>query len=118
MPRSYGRNERVAAAILREMAEILQRELKDPRVRGATVTEVRVSDDLRNATAYISFMSDDDEEARQAMEGLKSAKGFIRSTIAGRLSLRYMPDLVLKRDTLIRDSMKLDALIARGLHKD
>ena len=75
-------------------------------------------DDLRNATAYISFMSDSDDEARQAMEGLRSAKGFIRSTIAGRLNLRYMPDLVLKRDTLIRDSMKLDALIAKGLHKD
>jgi ribosome-binding factor A len=118
MPKSYGRNERVAAAILREMAEILQRELKDPRVNGATVTEVRVSDDLRNATAYISFLTDDEGEVKQAMEALKKAKGFIRSTIAGRLNLRYMPDLVLKRDTLIKDSMKLDALIRKGLHRD
>ena len=52
------------------------------------------------------------------MEGLKKAKGFIRSTLAGRLNLRYMPDLVLKHDTLITDSMKLDALIRKGLHKD
>ena len=118
MPRSYGRNERVAAAILRELAEILQRELKDPRVRDATVIEVRVSEDLRNATVYISFLTDNQDEIKQAMEGLKKAKGFIRSTLAGRLNLRYMPDLVLKHDTLITDSMKLDALLRKGLHKD
>ena len=58
MPRSYGRNERVAAAVLREIADVLQHELKDPRVKNATVTEVDVSPDLRNARVYISFLSD------------------------------------------------------------
>ena len=115
MPKSYGRNERVAAAIRREMPEILSREIKDPRVRRATVTEVRVSEDLRNATVYISFLTESKEEIDEAMAGLKSAKGFIRSTLASRLSLRYMPDLVLKYDKLLTDSMHLDALIAKGL---
>ena len=53
MAKSYGRNERVAAAIRREIADILQHELKDPRVKNATVTEVDVSPDLRNARIYI-----------------------------------------------------------------
>lgn len=118
MPRSYGRNERVAAAIRRELGQILQQEIKDPRVGKATVTEVSVSPDLRNARIYISFLTDVPEEIDAAMEGLKSAKGFIRSTLASRLSLRYMPDLDLRYDKLLTDSMKLDALIAKGLHRD
>ncbi|MGN0915297.1 MAG: 30S ribosome-binding factor RbfA [Succinivibrio sp.] len=118
MPRSYGRNERVAAAILRELADIIQHELKDPRVKNATITEVDVSPDLRNARVYISFLSDKKEDIDAAMKGLKSAKGFLRSTLASRLNLRYMPDLDLRYDTLVSESMKIDALIRKGLSRD
>ena len=62
MPRSYGRNERVAAAVRRELADVLQNELHDPRVKNATITEVDVSPDLRNARVYISFLTDKKEE--------------------------------------------------------
>ena len=118
MPRSYGRNERLASAIRREISLILQHEIKDPRVSKATVTEVNVSPDLRNARIYISFLTDSEDEIKAAMQGLKSAKGYLRSTLAQRLNLRYMPDLDLRYDKLLTDSMHLDALIARGLHRD
>lgn len=118
MPRSYGRNERVAAAVLREIADVLQHELKDPRVKNATVTEVDVSPDLRNARVYISFLSDKQDEIYEAMKGLNNSKGFIRSTLATRLNLRYMPNLEFKYDSLIKESMKLDELIRKGLNKD
>ena len=97
MPRSYGRNERVAAAVRRELADVLQNELHDPRVKNATITEVDVSPDLRNARVYISFLTDKKEEIDAAM--------------------RYMPDLDLRYDSLLTESMKLDALIAKGLNK-
>ena len=116
--KSYGRNERVAAAVRRELAEVLQNELKDPRVKNATITEVDVSPDLRNARVYISFLTDDEEEIKSAMTGLKSAKGFLRSQLAARLNLRYMPQLDLRYDSLVTESMKIDALIRKGLHKD
>ena len=118
MPRSYGRNERVASAVRRELSDILQNELKDPRVRNATVTEVNVSPDLRNARVYISFLTDSKEEVDEAMKTLKKAKGFLRSTLAGRLNLRYMPDLDLRYDELLTKSMELEALIAKGLSKN
>lgn len=51
------------------------------------------------------------------MKGLKSAKGFLRSQLASRLNLRYMPDLDLRYDSLLTESMKIDALIAKGLNK-
>ena len=118
MPRSYGRNERVAAAVRRELADVLQHELKDPRVKNATITEVDVSPDLRNARVYISFLTDKQDEIKAAMQGLKNAKGFLRSQLESRLNLRYMPDLDLRYDSLLTESMKLDALIAKGLNKD
>ena len=52
------------------------------------------------------------------MQGLKNAKGFLRSTLASRLKLRYMPDLYFEYDTLLTEGLKLDALIAKGLPKD
>ena len=52
------------------------------------------------------------------MKGLKSAKGFLRSAVAKRLNLRYMPDLDLRYDSLLTESMRLDALIKKGLNKD
>ncbi len=118
MPRSYGRNERVAAAVRRELADVLQNELKDPRVKKATITEVDVSPDLRNARVYISFLTDDEEEIKNAMKGLKSASGFLRSQLASRLNLRYMPALDLRYDSLLTESMKLDELIRKGLNKE
>ena len=118
MPRSYGRNERVATAVLRELADVLHNELKDPRVKNATITEVDVSPDLKNARVYISFLTDNKEEIEAAMKGLKSAKGFLRSAVAKRLNLRYMPDLDLRYDSLLTESMRLDALSKKGLNKD
>lgn len=115
MPKSYGRNERIAAAILREAAQVLAKDIKDPRVSLSTVTEVQVSPDLRNATIFVSFLNDDDAQVKEAMKALEKAKGFVRSTLAARLKLRYMPNIHFRFDSLIKDSMRLDALIAKGL---
>src|SRR5574344_146625 len=118
MPRSYGRNERVAASIRRELADVLHNELHDPRVKNATVTEVDVSPDLRTARVFISFMTDNQEEIDAAIKGLKKASGFLLSALASRLNLRYMPALDLRYDSLLTESMKIDALIRKGLNKD
>lgn len=118
MPKSYGRNERIAAAILREVAQVLAKDIKDPRVSLSTVTEVQVSPDLRNATIFVSFLVDDEAKVKEAMQALDKAKGFVRSTLAARLKMRYMPNIHFRFDNLIKDSMRLDALIAKGLHSN
>ena len=115
MPKSFGRNERVASAILREAADVLQHSVKDPRVKSATVTEVSVNSDLRDARIFVSFLTNDEKAVKEAMEGLNKAKGFIRSELASRLKLRYMPEIHFIFDSLLSESMKLDALIAKGL---
>lgn len=115
MPKSYGRNERIAASLRREAARILSSEIKDPRVKLATVTEVNVAPDLRNATIFVSFLDDDETTVKEAMQVLKKAAGFVRSTMAARLKMRYMPNIEFEFDSLVKDGMKLDALIAKGL---
>ncbi len=115
MPKSYGRNERIAAELRREAAHILSAEIKDPRVNLATVTEVNVAPDLRNATIFVSFLVDDEAKVKEAMKALNKAAGFVRSTLAGRIKLRYMPNIHFEYDRLVKDSMRLDALIAKGL---
>ncbi|WP_317383558.1 30S ribosome-binding factor RbfA [Anaerobiospirillum succiniciproducens] len=115
MPKSYGRNERIAASLRREAARILASEIKDPRVKLATVTEVNVAPDLRNATIFVSFLDDDETTVKEAMQVLNKAAGFVRSTMAARLKMRYMPNIEFEFDSLVKDSMKLDALIAKGL---
>lgn len=115
MPKTYGRNERIAASLRREAARIISGEIKDPRVSLATITEVKVSPDLRNAVFYVSFMNDDDAAVKEAMTVLSKAAGFVRSTLASRLKMRYMPNIHFEYDALVRESMKIDALIAKGL---
>lgn len=115
MPKSYGRNERIAASLRREAAHIISSEIKDPRVSLATVTEVNVSPDLRNATIYVSFLSDDEQKVSEAVQVLNKANGFVRSRLAARLKMRYMPAIHFEFDSLITKSMHLDALIAKGL---
>src|SRR5438045_9680958 len=87
------RVERVAAQLRQEISEIMVRDLKDPRIGMATITEVKLTPDLRNATVKVSVVADDDGR-QAAIDGLEHAKGFIRRELGSRLSnLRFAPAL-------------------------
>ncbi len=95
MPRR--RPARIADAIRNEVATLLLRQIKDPRVQHVTITEVRVTDDLRTAFIHFSIFGND-TTVPKAEQGLDSAKGFIRSHLAKTLGLRYVPQLIFKHD--------------------
>jgi ribosome-binding factor A len=88
-----------------EIADILMRKLKDPRVGFVTVTEVAVADDLRNATVYVSIYGGDTEK-QASLKGLRSASAFIRSELGKRMRMRYLPELL----------FRFDATVERGAH--
>jgi ribosome-binding factor A len=94
---TYKRAERVADQIRMEVADILMRRIKDPRVRSVTVTDVELTSDLRLARVYVTTMERDEAE-RQVFDGLAKASGFIRAELGKRLSLRYLPDLSFIKD--------------------
>jgi ribosome-binding factor A len=93
----YRRSSRVADQIRMEVADILLRKTKDPRVRSVTVTDVDLTNDLRLAHIYVTTGQQDSEEA-ESFAGLAKASGFIRSELGRRLSLRYTPELIFHKD--------------------
>ncbi|MCP4203789.1 MAG: 30S ribosome-binding factor RbfA [bacterium] len=111
------RTKRVGDLIRRELAEVIVSKLQDPRVRLATVADVRVTPDLRRAVVRMSILGD--EEARRAgLEGLQHARGFLRTTLARRLrTMKIIPDLVFELDRGAEHSRSIEDLL-ESLHDE
>ena len=87
------KNTRINGEVQKVLAEVIRGEIKDPRIPEFTsIVSVEVAPDLKNCKAYVSVLGDD-EKAAGALEGLKSASGFIRNRLAKELNLRNTPDL-------------------------
>ncbi len=114
---------RVNELIREELSVLLLHELKDPRIVAmTTVTHVETSPDLEHARVYVSVMGTDDERAG-AMQGLKSAEGFLRRSLAGRVKMRRVPALNFALDTSMEEGAQMLELIDRvadghGAHQE
>jgi len=106
------RAERVARALRREISDILRHELKDPRIGFVSITEVELSSDLRQAKVYCSVLGEP-EEKRKALQGLRSATGFVRAEVAHRIRLRHAPDLVFLLDDSIERGVRVVSLMTK-----
>ena len=87
------RMPRIEELIKEELADIIQKDLTDPRVGFATISRVRVAKDLRQAIVGVSVLSDNAEEIAQTLEGLNHAKGFLRRELSARVKMKYLPEL-------------------------
>ena len=117
MPGDGRRPERVAEAVHRELSALLYRDLKDPRLRGVTLTDVKVTPDLRHARVYFSHL-EGKERAAAAEAGFKSASGFIRREIGHALNLRRTPELEFEFDPGIEHAVRIGALLRDNAPKD
>jgi len=88
----FARSDRVSGQIQKVLSEILLKKVKDPRLENASITGVRMSRDLRIARIYF-VTSGNKKNIEEALEGFKSAIGYVKRTLARQLGLRYMPDL-------------------------
>lgn len=104
------RPTRVAELLQSEIADLLLRQLKDPRLSMATISRVDVSPDLREARVYVSRVGDENEQ-KETMEGFARAVGFIRSQLGKRVKLRHTPNLTFKLDTAIADGVRISRLL-------
>jgi ribosome-binding factor A len=91
------RNERLAEEIREEVASIIGRRLKDPRIGFITVTRVELAHDLRNAKVMVGILGGP-AEREKSLEGLRKAAGFVRREIGRRIRMRYVPELVFHFD--------------------
>lgn len=104
------RKERVGEAMRDVIAELLAREIKDPRVGMVTLTAVDVSPDLRHARVYFSCLGDEAERAR-SLAGMRSAAGFIKVQLARHLRLRYAPELTFLLDSSMEQADRMASLL-------
>jgi len=100
------RHDRISAALRREIGNIIQHELKDPRLGFITVTRVELTQDLRYAKVFFSVLGRE-EEHEKTKEALDSALGFIRRLIAQRIRLRFAPEISFKEDRSIEYSIRI-----------
>jgi len=110
------RSERLGHQIRVELAELLSRQVQDPRIGFATVTRVEMTADLHHARVFVSVLGSP-EEQESSIEGLSSAAGFLRHEIGHRLALRRVPELAFILDHGADAGEKIELLLQQ-LHKD
>ena len=112
-----GRANKLADRIAKIVAEMLERRVKDPRLGFVTVTDARITNDLREATVYYTVYGSAEEQAGTAA-ALKSATGLIRSEVGRQTGLRHTPSLSFVRDTLPEGAQHMEELVAQARAAD
>lgn len=107
------RLNRVEEATKEVLSEVIQREIKDPRVGFVTISRVDVSPDLRHARVYYSVLGDD-AEVKRTIQGLESSRGYMRSALGKHLRLKYLPEIDLVREDVSGDAIRLAKLLDRA----
>lgn len=107
----YRRADRVGDLILKEVSGmILKGEIKDPRVRSATLTGIKVTDDLSLAWIYFTLMTEDIGK-EETLSGLQSASGFIKRELWRRLKIKRIPELRFEFDTVLEEGYRIDNIL-------
>ena len=118
MAREYARTDRVGQQIQKEIAIILMREIKDPRLSMTTVSAVEVTRDLAYAKVFVTFYNDDPEDIKASLEVLADAEGYIRSLLGKRLRARIMPHLRFVYDSSMSEGVRMSALVDQAVASD
>lgn len=119
MAREFKRTDRVGDEIQRELALLLQRQVKDPRVPMTTVSGVKVSRDLLNANIYVTFLGrDNPDQISDAVKVLNHMSGFLRSMLAQRVRMRQLPRLMFHYDDSLSRGRHLSSLIDAAIASD
>lgn len=119
MAREFKRSDRVAQEIQKEIAVILQREVKDPRIGMVTVSDVEVSRDLAYAKIFVTFLFNNDQEAiSQGMKGLEKASPYIRTLVGKAMRLRIVPELRFIYDESLVEGMRMSNLVSNVIRED
>lgn len=118
MSKEFSRSRRVAQQMQREVALILQREVKDPRVGMVTVSDVEMSRDLQHAKIFVTFLNNEDEHIATAIKVLNDASGYIRILLGKAMQLRVVPELRFTYDKTLVEGMRISNLVSNTVRED
>lgn len=116
MPREFNRSERVAGQLRRDLARLIQQEIKDPEVGFVSLSDVEVTRDLAHAKVFITVF--DPEKAAASLKALRRAAAFLRRRLGQELRLRHVPELHFLHDDSVEQGSHIDQLIERALNAD
>lgn len=118
MAREFSRARRVGQELQKEIAMILQREIKDDRLKLVTVSGVELTKDLSTAKVFVTFLENDPEKVQQGMKVLKDASGFIRSLVGKAMRLRVTPELRFVYDQSLVEGVRISTLVSSTIAED
>ena len=118
MAKEFGRADRVSQQIQREIAEILQREIKDPRVGMATVSDVELTRDLQHAKVFVTFFLNEEDNIEAGIKVLNDASGYIRILLGKAMKLRVVPEIRFVYDKTLVEGMRISNLITNTVRDD
>ena len=106
------RTSRVGDQIMKVVADLLLRKVRDPRVKDVTLTGIEVSKDLRHSRIFFSVMGET-KDIQKTQKGLDSARGFIKREIGSRMDIKYIPDIIFKYDPTLEKTEDLEKLFKK-----
>lgn len=112
MPSEVKRSVRVAGRVREELAWLLTREVRDPRVSGVTIARVEMPDDLRMARVFVRLLDDSEGKREEALRGLARAAGMLRQRVTRAVGLRYAPELTFRYDDGQDKVTRIEELLA------
>lgn len=123
MAKEFSRSRRVAQEMQKEIAIILQREIKDPRIGIATVSGVEISRDLAYAKVYVTFLkvlakNHDPDQVTNGIKALQDAAGYIRTLLGKAMRLRLVPELTFVYDNSLVEGMHMSNLVTSVVKND
>ena len=116
MPREFKRSERVAGSMRRELARLIQMEVKDPEVGFVSLSDVEVSRDLSHAKVFITVF--ESEKADSSLKALKRASGYLRRRLGQEMRIRSVPELHFHHDSSVETGQRMDGLIDAAVAAD
>ncbi|MDG1687590.1 MAG: 30S ribosome-binding factor RbfA [Gammaproteobacteria bacterium] len=116
MAQEFSRTSRIGEVIMRELAQMIQQEVSDPRVGMVTVSHVDITSDLKYAKVYVTRLNgvESDQDIDECITGLTNAAGFLKRGIAKRVEIRTIPELRFHYDKSLEHGFHMDELIAKA----
>lgn len=118
MARDYARTDRVGQQIQKEIAMIIQREVKDPRLGMVTVNDVEITRDLAYAKVFVTFFTLEGQSEKESEKILNEAAGYIRTILAKRIKARIMPELRFVYDQSMSEGVRMTTLVNQAVADD
>ena len=116
MPRDFNRSERVAGTLRRELAQLIQMEVKDPEVGFIGLSDVEVSRDLSHAKVFVTVF--ETEKAVSSVKALNRAAGYLRRRLGQEMRIRSVPELHFQHDASVETGQRMDSLIDAAVASD